>query len=101
MEDKYNNKRKRAHDEIRQIAEENADISRIDTYSRTEAESNSGMSWPYLADIFFANDESLSSVHQLRDVLDENEYLVRVEEKDSQTCLSVRVTYELYEERFE
>lgn len=95
------NKRERAHDEIRQIAEENADISRVETYSLGEAESNLGMSWPYLADIFFAPDESVNDIHELRDVLRENEYLVSVDEKDGEMCLSVQVTYELYEERFE
>jgi len=95
------NKRERAHNEIKQIAEEIADISRIETYSIEEAENNRGMSWPYLAEVFFASDESLETVHELRDKLCDNEYLVGVEEKNGETCLKVEVTYELYEERYE
>jgi len=95
------NKRERAHNEIEQIAEEISDSSRVETYSLEEAEERLEMGWPYLAEVFFSSDESLNTVHELRDELRDNQFLVRVEEKDGGTCLTVEVTYELYEERYE
>lgn len=85
-----------AHEEIETIANKTASIDRIVTYTRNEAEDKLGLSWTNLANIYFTDDETIGTVHALKDTLDNKDYLVTVDEEDGETCLVVQMTHDLH-----
>lgn len=84
------------HEEIKNVAQENADIKQIVTYTRDEADEKLGLTWTDLARIYFDPQETMNNAANVKKELEDKQYLVVFDEDDEgKQCLDVKLTIDV------
>lgn len=91
------NLRSEAQGEIEDLAHTLTQVSRIVNHTEDEVESKIGLSWTNLSRIYFADEETLGNIQDLKDSLKYKEYLVTIKEEQNEPCLEVQSTRDLFE----
>jgi len=89
--------REKAQEEIQTKANELTNTKSITNHTKEEIENTIGLSWTNVAKVYFEDSETIGNINTLKEELEKQEYIAKIDETDGQPCLTIIVTIDLYE----